>query len=78
MNDELERLRDVVRALVAERRAFTVWSETMNLRRSKELKPTEESIQEMRRLATIHFDRKRDLDAALARLAEVNPELVNG
>ena len=78
MGNELELLRDVVRALVAERRAFTGWSDTMNLRQTNRLAPTEESIQEVQRLSDILFDRKRELDAALARLAEANPELVNG
>ena len=76
MNDELERLRDVVRALVAERRAHNVWSETMDLRR--EMKPTEESIREMRRLFGIFANCEKTTDVALARLGEVNPDLVSG
>ena len=39
---------------------------------------TEENSREPRRLSAVYSERGRDLDAALARLAEVNPELVNG
>lgn len=76
MNDELERLRDVIRALVVEHRANTDWSEAMSLRR--EMEPTKESIRQMRRLFGILKDCKKTTDGALARLAEVNPELVSG
>jgi hypothetical protein len=78
MNDELERLRDVVRALVAESQAWTAFYSRMVSRMGKGLTPTEESIREAHRISGIVEDRKRDLDQAMARLAEVNPELVAG
>jgi hypothetical protein len=78
MNDELERLRDVVRALVAERRAGSKWHTTMAGRMGRGEKPTEESIQMMRGLADAHYACQQATDAALARVGEVNPELVNG
>jgi hypothetical protein len=74
MNDELERLREVVRALVAERRADKEWSETLDLRREKKFQPTEESVREMRRLADIAFNCRKETDIALAMLAELGTE----
>jgi hypothetical protein len=78
--NELELLRDVVRAYVAERRADAEWSTPMRERldRCDRTRPTEESIAQMRRLAGVLKDRQEDLDRAIALLAEVNPELVAG
>ena len=78
MNDELDRLRDVVRALVAASRSWEAFSTWMNGRMQRREVRTEESIREAHRLSGVHRDREKDLDRALARLAEVNPELVAG
>jgi hypothetical protein len=78
MNDELERLRDVVRALVAESQAWTAFNTRLLGRMGRGLAPTEESIREAHRFSGAVEDSKRDLDQAMARLAEVNPELVAG
>lgn len=78
MDSELELLHDVVRALVAERRAGDTWSAAMNALRAAGGERTPDCIREMRRLFSIAFEGKKATDQALARLAEVNPELVDG
>jgi hypothetical protein len=79
MDDELERLRAVVRTHLAERRAFNEFSTHMTRmeeRRSKAGEhPSEESIKFVRGLSDIVRDRKADLDQTLDRLREVVPGL---
>ena len=78
MNDELELLRAVARALTTERRADAVWSRTLRAQQAAGGEPTRDSIREMRGLGDIAFKCKKATDEAVARLAEVNPELVSG
>ena len=75
MNDELELLRDVVRALVAERRARAEWSRALS---PDGKKPTKDQIDAAAPLHLKVGDCRTAIDQALGRLAEVNPELVNG
>jgi hypothetical protein len=78
MNDELQLLRDVVRAFVAQRRAMAFASEVMKRRQETGERPSDETIAKMRELSSAYRDLENALERALARLAEVNPELVNG
>ena len=78
MNDELERLRDVVRALVAQSQSWEAFCTWMHGRMERREERTEATIRETRRLSDVHHDRQKDLDRAIALLAEVNPELVAG
>jgi hypothetical protein len=77
MGDESERLRDVVRAYLAERRAWNAWSAPMRdrLDRGDRSPPSEERIQQQRQLADVLFARQADLARALDRLREVAPGL---
>jgi hypothetical protein len=76
MNDELNQLRVVVRAVVAERHAYAIWSERVDAKIWSDDQPTPESIQEMRRLSNNIALHKQATDAALAKLAQIAPELV--
>jgi hypothetical protein len=78
MNDELERLRDVVRALVTQRRAFAFVSDVMKRRMETGERPPQETQTKVGRTAATYHEHTAALERALARLAEVNPELVNG
>jgi hypothetical protein len=78
LNDELERLRDVVRALVAHRAAFAKWADAMNKKAEPGVVFTDEVGREQLRTGSIVAARRDDLERALARLAEVNPALVAG
>ena len=78
MNEELERLRDVVRALVAHRAAFAKWAEAMNKKAEPGVDFTDEVGREQLRTGAVLSARRDDLERALARLADVNPELVAG
>jgi hypothetical protein len=79
---ELELLRAFVRALVAERRAWDEFYAYSNdqQRRTVELGegPTEEAAREALRLKRAHSALRTEVSAAFARVAEANPELVNG
>jgi hypothetical protein len=77
MNDELERLRDVARALVAESQA---WAAQMGHLADQRAQGLFDIVgdREAARLGRLILDRTWDLDQAMARLAEVNPELVTG
>jgi hypothetical protein len=74
--DELDLLRDVVRALVAERRARAEWLELVRQWRETGQEPPNEAVDAG--LRAVFIDNRGALDRALARLAEVNPGLVNG
>lgn len=77
INDELERLRDVVRAYLAERRAWNEWSAPMTerLNRGDRSPPTDEMIQQQRQRADILKAHQDRLASALDRLRDVNPGL---
>jgi hypothetical protein len=79
MGDELERLRDVVRALLAERRSrdqnFARVQARMAGREQSAEPVTEEDMEELARWSKAHRDRKVDLEWALVRLREVAPAL---
>jgi hypothetical protein len=72
---ELELLRDVVRALVAQRRAFAFMSETMKRRMETGKHPPQETADKARRASVKYHAQSAALDRALARLAELNPRL---
>jgi len=76
MNDELERLRDVVRALVAHRAAFAKWADAMNKKAEPGVDFTDEVGQEQLRTGSVLQRRSKDLEQALARLREVAPGLL--
>jgi hypothetical protein len=78
MNDELDRLRDVARALVAESQAWAAYTGHIIDRMAKGMTPAEAGDREAHRLALASNGRTRELDQAMARLAETNPELVAG
>lgn len=78
MNDELERLREVVRALVAASQSWEAFSTWMSARIESKAERTEETAREARRLSGVHTEHQKDLERAVARLGEVNPELVAG
>jgi hypothetical protein len=71
MNDELTLLREAVRALVAERRA---WDQLKAATRSAQVNPIDRAPFDPVRLIECH----EAADRALVRLAEVNPGLVYG
>lgn len=79
MDDELERLRAVVRALLAERRAWDEFKSHMSARIERKREagehPSEESVKFVRGLSDIVRDRKADLEQALDRLRELAPDL---
>jgi hypothetical protein len=77
MNDELHRLRAVVRAYLAERRAWNEWSAPMRdrLDRGDRSPPSVERIQQLLRRSEVLKSRQDDLTNALDRLREVAPEL---
>jgi hypothetical protein len=72
---ELELLRDVVRSLVAQRRAFAFMSETMKRRMETGERPRQETADKARQASVSYHEQSAALDQALARLAEVNPRL---
>ena len=75
--DELERLREVVRAYLAERRAWDQWSAPMRdrLDRGDRSPLSEERIQQQRQLADVLKAHQDALARALDRLREVAPGL---
>ena len=75
---ELDLLRDVVRALVAQRRAFAFMSETMKRRMGTGERLPQETADKARRASVTYHEQGAALDRALARLAEVNPRLFDG
>jgi hypothetical protein len=75
MDDEFDRMRNVVRALAAKRQSWSASFEFGKERRGKP--PTEETIAQSRRLMRIHIASEKALAASLARLAEVSPKLVD-
>ena len=75
---ELELLRDVVRALVAQRRAFALMSETMKRRMETGKHPAQETADKVRLASVTYHEQSAALDRALARLAEMNPRLFDG
>lgn len=80
MHDELERLRDVARAAAALLRAQVAWHAYCGplLNRLSEAAATADFHLQVSRLKTLAVDREVELVLAIARLAEVNPALVNG
>ena len=79
MNDELERLRDVARAAAAHMRAEDEHDSFLfglRIRPEDEWAPDE--VEQLHRLSLATVDRAQELIQALARLAEVSPELVGG
>ncbi|HJZ92778.1 MAG TPA: hypothetical protein VKE40_18030 [Gemmataceae bacterium] len=76
MDEELERLRDVVRALVAQRAAFANWAHAMNKKSKPGAAFTDDVGREMVRTTSVLDARQDDLERALARLAEVAPDLL--
>ena len=75
MSDELRRLRDVVKALVAERRAWVEWRGAMT---PDGKRPTKESADAAFPLFVNFGGCRNATDQALACLADVSPELVAG
>jgi hypothetical protein len=77
IGDELERLRDVIRAYLAERRAWDEWSAPMRERldRGDRSPPSAEFVREQRHLADILKARQEELACALDLLREVAPVL---
>jgi hypothetical protein len=76
MDDERDRLRNLVRTLAAEAQTWSAFHEFMNERRKIGMPPTEESISEARRVTGLHTICETAVVKALARLAEVPPGLV--
>jgi hypothetical protein len=77
MNEELERLRAVARASAAFLKAEDEAAVPVQALRDEGGEPSPEMEQEIRRLWEIASNRRDELAEALARLREVNPELVN-
>jgi hypothetical protein len=77
MNEELERLRAVVRAYLTERRVWNEWTGPMRdrLDRGDRSPPSEEFVQRQRHLADVLKAHQDDLTRALDRLREVAPDL---
>jgi hypothetical protein len=77
MDNELECLRAVVRAVVAERQASArCFEHAMQEQRARGDQPGHDPTEALRRLTAALADCRGAVDAALARLAEVAPETV--
>jgi len=74
---EWHQLRILARALEAERQAEAEFSNSMRTEQSVGKNATPESIREMRRLGTIYHQHETETDAALAKLAEIAPEVIS-